>query len=853
MGWPAEAEGYLVVTPAAAAAAVCRGAADGSTDVSWVKTDEDVFKYFQRYGPNAHTQYFFLLPSADSPVGPGSEAQPSTAASELFLRVVPPEHVANLPLYFIVSPRQVVRVDAQRGAAASARQTETIPVERWRAHKRAFISLRSLTCFQSWKEAKAFAHWRKTARGCVLLRRQRALAGALMPACDSFGAALLGAQAALEGRLRGLRAAAVQPGRRYTAEEWREQQAAYRMRRVQPELDEAVAELVRVAEAAVQEVETKAAELMRTVRTSELTDSTGVDLHAATSKARARSMQQIRRDKIQRAAEYHRSLARHCQLPRFLRMLSFRLRAGLVDMAASSVAAVMDALRPAAPGQAGSKAVDLSRGSSDTEAPATTRSSGGVAMSHQGSADPQFFCSVVLAEDGGIGFSPSRAEWTAAVKAEVITASLHLAGAIPGLLSLPAFERYDTLPADEECLQQGGSGAQGPLGAASLAQQHPVFAAAAAELQSLLADSFATARTLAQQYQGYHEIRRFGADFIFEEWAAKQRDALDLPATDALLRRLRSWQQELDLMPLSGAAGLLHIDAVGLKEQLAPIVSAAQDAVAGLLVQLAGERCREVLSKLATWREVAAARPPVLGAFLPWRSQLGLIESGLAERLAAGETADAAFEVVVKHAHKLPTAEAVKRDDLREACAALPAELADAAAWAGRQHDMHAAAVEQQAAALAEEAVLLGSEVQLGQFVDPGAPLGEVLAGVALLGTRREQMMAQAAELGAVQAALHQPAATFLEVQAAAAAVQYCTALWRLASDAEALQARVAGAAGGECLEGAGAALIDLQGRLAGLRGIDDAPHAVWVRAATAVDACRTALDAQESANLSNG
>lgn len=416
-----------------------------------------------------------------------------------------------------------------------------------------------------------------------------------------------------------------------------------------------------------------------------------VDLHAATSKARARSMQQIRRDKIQRAAEYHRSLARHSQLPRFLRMLSFRLRAGLVDMAASSVAAVMDALRPAAPGQAGSKAVDLSRGSSDTEAPATTRSSGGVAMSHQGSADPQFFCSVVLAEDGGIGFSPSKAEWTAAVKAEVITASLHLAGAIPGLLSLPAFERYDTLPADEECLQQGGSGAQGPLGAASLAQQHPVFAAAAAELQSLLADSFATARTLAQQYQGYHEIRRFGADFIFEEWAAKQRcgvarpglsvwqlqrvvcqscrccpcfclesqpthadcsaalsdvcrDALDLPATDALLRRLRSWQQELDLMPLSGAAGLLHIDAVGLKGQLAPIVSAAQDAVAGLLVQLAGERCREVLSKLATWREVAAARPPVLGAFLPWRSQLGLIEvgSGQASSRRAGGNSEVA-------------------------------------------------------------------------------------------------------------------------------------------------------------------------------------------------------------------
>lgn len=172
-----------------------------------------------------------------------------------------------------MSPRQVVRVDAQRGVA---RQTETMPLEQWRAHKRAFLSLRRLTFFNCFGQAKVFAHWRKTARGCVLLRHQRALAGALLPACDSFAVALLAAQAALEGRLSGVRAAAVQAGRRFTAEAWCEQQRSYRMRRVQPELDGAVQDLVRAAEAAAQQVEAVAAELERTMKPSELTDRIGV-------------------------------------------------------------------------------------------------------------------------------------------------------------------------------------------------------------------------------------------------------------------------------------------------------------------------------------------------------------------------------------------------------------------------------------------------------------------------------------------------------------------------------------------------------------------------------------------------
>lgn len=53
-----------------------------------MKTDEDVFVYFQRHGPEAQTQYFFLLPAVDAPVRLGPAAEPAATATEFFLRVV---------------------------------------------------------------------------------------------------------------------------------------------------------------------------------------------------------------------------------------------------------------------------------------------------------------------------------------------------------------------------------------------------------------------------------------------------------------------------------------------------------------------------------------------------------------------------------------------------------------------------------------------------------------------------------------------------------------------------------------------------------------------------------------------
>ena len=87
----------------------------------------------------------------------------------------------------------------------------------------------------------------------------------------------------------------------------------------------------------------------------------------------------------------------------------------------------------------------------------------------------------------------------------------------------------------------------------------------------------------------------------------------------------------------------------------------------------------------------------------------------------------------------------------------------------------------------------------------------------------------------------------------AAAAVQHCTELWGLLAEAEALQAASSSVAEGQQEgegepatpkgEAAAQRVAALQERLVGLRGSgEEPPGAVWLRANTALLACKAAL-----------
>jgi hypothetical protein len=233
--------------------------ADG--DTTWVQTADDAIELFARHGSSAPVQFFYCLPDADDEEN-AQEAEGD--ASDLFLRVVPPANIANAQRYFILSQRQVVRVDRRAGE-----HTETLPLGQWAAHKRAFLRLRQLTCLGPL--AKAFHQWRRASRGQLLRRRRHQLQQALIfPAAQQEAGALL-------AQLRAVRTAGVQPAQLYTGTaEWAEQQGLWRARKAQPQLEAAAAALVQVAEGVCTQVEATAGHMLESVRPLELKDRIGV-------------------------------------------------------------------------------------------------------------------------------------------------------------------------------------------------------------------------------------------------------------------------------------------------------------------------------------------------------------------------------------------------------------------------------------------------------------------------------------------------------------------------------------------------------------------------------------------------
>lgn len=466
-----------------------------------------------------------------------------------------------------------------------------------------------------------------------------------------------------------------------------------------------------------------------------------VDLRAATSKARARSMQAIRAGKVERARAYHCALADRADLPRFLRLLDLRLAGALADSAAAAVGDAAAALRAAAPRLheqqlgialgsgcgAGCEGQGTSEDEDGAAAESTSRANG-----TSDASSPAFLCSIVIAEDGSLQLSPGEAQWAAAVEEQVVGGALALARA-PLLLSLPAFERYQGVLLGTAG-EVAGEAARS-VGAAELAQRDPAFTAGTAEMRALLKASFAEARRLVAAYHRCLAVREFEQAFDHEAWAQAQGAALDVAATQSLLCQLAGWAELLQGLPLSQPAGLLCLDAVGLQAHLVPVVSTAQERISGLLLHLAGERCRTLVGEMVRWHKVAAARPLDIDAFLAWSAELARLQAGAGAQLAAAADIDAALELVAAEGPgRLPTADAVKKDDLREVAAALPGALDAAAAWVEQQRLAHGALVMEQARGVAEEAVQLDCGVQVGSGWG-----GEGRVGATLLCAARSQ------------------------------------------------------------------------------------------------------------------
>lgn len=162
------------------------------------------------------------------------------------------------------------------GGAGQQAQSCTLSAAEWAGFKRAYVTLREqLTFFGRFAAVRCFNTWRDNCHAQRRRRRCADLQRSLLSCGPAFQATLAEADL-LFSRLRNARSAAVQAGKLYSVAGWVEQQGNWRARRVQPEVEAAVAALVQLADAACARVQAHAEHQLAVVNPRELTDRIGV-------------------------------------------------------------------------------------------------------------------------------------------------------------------------------------------------------------------------------------------------------------------------------------------------------------------------------------------------------------------------------------------------------------------------------------------------------------------------------------------------------------------------------------------------------------------------------------------------
>eukprot|EP00887_Chlorella_sp_A99_P007672 scaffold20.g7672.t1 len=826
---------------------------DGSpASGNWVRSDEDAWHYFSQGWRNGR-EFFYARGTEDTSCG-------GVPMPSMDLVVISEAEALRRRDYVTLSTRELIFVGA-------GGRTEAVAAAEYRRLKAVFAALHRIPFFGRYLLAKHYRLWAAAVKARRFRRMRAALGAALLRGSPAFCAPLGALQAALHAlsEVDACGAAAGALLQRRSVEEFAAAAAGWRADAAGA-VSELVGDAVRAAEAACAAAEAAAAAARASIADeSELTDRIGVDLYAATTAARAKSMWTIRCEKAAKARAYHRAVAEAGKLPRLVRLVDLLLGSALAQLVAGSCQGATAALRLGATGGEGE-----GEAGGGGEPRKGGRPPAGVLVSTVG------FGELGAGSAAGPVLAPGESEWLAALMEQLLEGSLALVAGVPAVASLPAFRAY-ALPGVER---------RGPD---AIARADPAVQSATTALRVAVHRSFSQAAAAAGAYTPQREVRDFLAAWDGDAYVAAQRASLDLAGVQAQLMRLLRWQAALAAMPAGDEAGRVYVDAEPLRGALAPGLAAATERLAALLLELGRAACREQVEDLGRRLAVLAARPGEPEDFAAWAGEAARCAGEKERSLAAVALVDAIYAALAEAGAKLPTADAVRLDDLHEAAARLGPELERCAAFLAEERPRHATAAAAASAALEQEAILLEdalrasatyweslserglqgagaaraarravrcraaqrkrrptalpstrapppTPLQHGVYVDPSGAPAEVLAELELAGAQVRQLEAGAADLRGLAASLGAATGACEGAVAAAGREQRRRAAeWELAGDlaallvgweAEAAAGRGAGrreGTGGDSREGE---LLPLEERLAELEGAEGGGHA---------------------------
>jgi dynein heavy chain, axonemal len=287
-------------------------------------------------------------------------------------------------------------------------------------------------------------------------------------------------------------------------------------------------------------------------------------------------------------------------------------------------------------------------------------------------------------------------------------------------------------------------------------------------LQEAVATDFVRAYAYAQEFEMYRVIHFFGQHFNFDAYAERQQEGTSFKETVQAFKtdmgQIKKWVIDLEKMKTSGTERNLHVDTKTLKNGLMPICQETLNKCRTLLLSVAREFCAEALASYQMRIRDLSEQPRSLRDFADYCDNLNRIRIERNDMEDRAMQVNEMYDLLEMYEVKVPAADAVKKDDLKEARDKLTEQTGSADGAVGEKMEQMVATLNKSIANLNEDLVSIMASLSTGDYVDPTVDPKVVLER---LHATKEQMAAiaeKAEGYKAMQETFKQPPQEFKQL-----------------------------------------------------------------------------------------
>jgi dynein heavy chain len=241
-------------------------------------------------------------------------------------------------------------------------------------------------------------------------------------------------------------------------------------------------------------------------------------------------------------------------------------------------------------------------------------------------------------------------------------------------------------------------------------------------VEQVIEEDFERATSYAQQFEEYRVVHCFGENWNYEAYAQSQQTATFKAAVVNFkqdMAQLNKWFKDLERMKLSGTERNLYVDSKTLKHLLTPITVRSLDKCRGLLLQVARDRCVASLQEYQQRMRDLGEQPRSLRDFAEYCDNVNTIFDESRDMELRGAQVNEMYDLLDKYEVKIPSQDAVKKDDLKEAREAFSAKVEEANGAVEQRMPAMTASLDKSITKLNEDLMVQFTTLHTGEFVDP--------------------------------------------------------------------------------------------------------------------------------------